>query len=267
MHRDPSRVAVIGYGAMARSLIASLLGNAGSVKIGAVLLHPGATAITARGLEVFNNVGDLLAWRPSLVVECASHQAVRESVSPFLAAGIDTVIASIGSLSDAGLRERLEAAARSGGSRLVVASGAIGGLDVLRAAKIAGLDEVTYTGVKPPAAWKGTPAEQAFDLDALDRPTVIFGGNAAEASILFPKNANVTAAVALAGIGFAETSVTLVADPDASGNSHRVSAKGAFGNVEITLNNKPLPDNPKTSWLAALSIEQTLVRQFAHLES
>ena len=70
----------------------------------------------------------------------------------------------------------------------------------------------------------------------------------------------------LAGIGFADTKVTLVADPHASGNTHKVNAAGAFGRFEISLENKPLPDNPKTSWLAALSVEQALHRHFQRIE-
>ncbi|HVR54655.1 MAG TPA: aspartate dehydrogenase, partial [Pseudorhodoferax sp.] len=172
---------------------------------------------------------------------------------------------SVGALGDAALRAEIEEAARAGGGRPLVASGAIGGLDALRAARAsgaAGLHSVRYTGRKPPLAWAGTPAEARCDLAAVREPTVVFEGHAAEAARAFPKNANVTAAVALAGIGFERTAVTLVADPGVTANVHELQATGAFGSLSLQLANAPLPDNPKTSWLAALSIEAALHAHF-----
>ncbi|MDX3976400.1 aspartate dehydrogenase [Shinella sp.] len=265
MKNDAKRVAVIGFGAMAQSLKDSLRGSGSGIEIAATLV-PHDLTVTHDGVEVFHDIASLLAWGPSVVVECASHEAVRNTVPPLLRAGIDVIVVSIGSLGDADLLLSLETAASAGGSRLTVASGAIGGLDVLRSAKIAGLESVVYTGTKPPSAWNGTPAEQKVDLASLQDATVIFEGNAAEASRQYPKNANVTAAVALAGVGFENTKVTLVADPHARGNTHKVNASGAFGKFEISLENKPLPDNPKTSWLAALSVEQALHRHFQRIE-
>ena len=265
MGNDARKVAVIGFGAMARSLDRSLRASRSGIAVSATLV-PHDLAVGHDGIEVFHDVAALIAWGPSVVVECASHEAVRVSVPPLLRAGIDVIVASIGSLGDTGLLATLERAAEDGGSRLTLASGAIGGLDVLRSAKIAGLAHVAYTGTKPPSAWKGTPAERSIDLAGLREPAVIFEGNAADAALHYPKNANVTAAVALAGIGFADTRVTLVADPHADGNTHKVSAAGAFGRFEILLENRPLPDNPKTSWLAALSVEQALHRHFQRIE-
>ncbi|MGY5808926.1 aspartate dehydrogenase [Rhizobium sp. LEGMi198b] len=268
MHKDPKKIAIIGFGAMARSLQASLANSGDDFEIRATLL-PEEFRVAAdipQSVNAFGSVDELLEWRPSLVVECASHEAVHDAVPSLLAAGVDVVVVSIGSLSDASLLTKLEAAAKSGKSRLTVASGAIGGLDVLRSAKIAGLSNVVYTGSKPPAAWKGTPADEQFDLTSLTERTVIFDGNAAGAAKLYPKNANVTAAVALAGVGFEETRVTLIADPGSASNTHQVEAEGAFGRFSIVLENRPLPDNPKTSWLAALSIEQCITRHFQNIE-
>lgn len=267
MAKDAKKIAVIGYGAMAKSLRASLQAHS-EFDLTAALLPPDVPVEPAdeASIKIFRYVEDLVSWGPSVVVECASHVAVQEYAEPLLNAGIDVIVASIGSLADKEFLAKLEAAASRGGSRLSVVSGAIGGLDVLRSARIAGLNQVIYSGSKPPNAWKGTPADETFDLGALIEPTVIFEGTAAEAARLYPKNANVTAAVALAGVGFDDTKVTLVADPDSKSNRHSVEAVGAFGRFTISLENNPLPDNPKTSWLAALSIEQCLVRQFQNIE-
>lgn len=261
MGHDRSRVAVIGYGAMAKSLATSLKRGAHGISISAALIQSRPPVSSDHDTLFLDSVEALIDWKPALVVECAGYSAVRDAVPRLLAAGIPVVIISIGALADPELRHRLEQASTDSG-QLSLASGAIGGLDVLRSARLAGLDQVAYRGVKPPGAWVGTPAEEAVDLATIAKPAVIFEGNAWQASKLYPKNANVTAAVALAGVGFERTAVTLVADPGATGNLHEVKAQGAFGCFRLELENRPLPDNPKTSWLAALSVERAVVDFF-----
>jgi aspartate dehydrogenase len=256
----------LGFGAMARSLAASLAAGPSGRRLAGFLLPTGVPAEAPEGMIRWTSVDDLIAARPDLVVECATHAAVRETVPRLLAAGIDVVIVSIGALGEPATVARIEEAARRGGARAAAVSGAIGGLDVLRAAALAGLDSVTYVGRKPPAAWTGTPAEQILDLATLAEATVFYEGSAVEAARDYPKNTNVTAAVALAGVGFERTRVRLIADPAAPGNIHELEARGAFGDFRIVLNNKPLPENPKTSWLAALSVEQAVLRRFSPLE-
>lgn len=260
------KLASLGYGAMARSLAASLAAGTSGIRLSGFYLPPELSAGAGPGLTRWTTVEELIAARPDLVVECATHTAVRDTVPRLLEAGIDVVIVSIGALVDAATVARIEAAAKAGKAKAIAVSGAIGGLDVLRAARIAGLDSVTYVGRKPPIAWNGTPAEALLDLDRLATPTTFYEGTATAAARDYPKNTNVTAAVALAGIGFDRTSVRLIADPAATGNTHEVEASGAFGSFHIVLNNKPLPENPKTSWLAALSVEQAVLRHFSALE-
>jgi aspartate dehydrogenase len=92
------------------------------------------------------------------------------------------------------------------------------------------------------------------DLAAIDRSVEFYRGNAGDAARLFPQNANVAATVALAGVGFDATECSLNADPAAPGNVHLIEAEGGFGRLRIEVQGKPLPDNPKTSTLAALSV-------------
>ena len=153
----------------------------------------------------------------------------------------------------------LKAAAAEGKSRILLPAGAIGGLDAIGAMRLGGLDTVRYRSRKPPAAWRGSPAEKVADLDKLTSRTVLYRGSAGEASLLYPQNANVAAAVALAGIGFAATEVELVADPEAPGNVHEIEAEGSAGRFAITLQGKPSRSNPKTSALAALSVARALI--------
>jgi aspartate dehydrogenase len=211
--------------------------------------------------RIIDSVDELLDGDLDLIVECAGHEALANLGPSVLAAGRDLLVASVGALADPSLETLLIDAATAGGGRLRIPSGALGGLDALGAAKLAGLSLVRYESHKAPGAWRGTPAEEKVDLDDVTRPTVIFEGTAREAARLFPKNANVTAAVALAGVGFDRTGVMLFADPHALGNTHRIRAEGDFGQIDVSVTGKTLPTNPKTSMLAPYS----LLRAIANL--
>ena len=131
--------------------------------------------------------------------------------------------------------------------------------------RLMGIDQVEHRIVKPPLAWAGTPADTLCDLDALTTATEFFTANAAETASAFPKNANVAMTTALAGIGPERTQITLVADPAASTNRHELHAHGAFGEMQVTIANQPLPANPKTSAMAALSLARAIKNRVASI--
>jgi len=189
------------------------------------------------------------------VVEAASHEAVREYGEPLLRKGVALIVLSCGALCDDALRRKLERAAERSGALLSVPSGGIGGLDALKAACVAGVEEVTIAVSKPPAAWKGIAyvEKSGVDLDGLREPRVLFDGTAREGVPHFPANVNIAAVLSMAGIGFDKTRLKVVADPALKHNTHYIDIKGRTGNISIKLENVPAPDNPKTAWLACYS--------------
>lgn len=248
-------VAIIGFGAVGQ-YVAGALRQMNEVGAISVLCRPGreAAARTAmgEGIDIATGI-DQLRQAPVCVVDCGGHAALKAHGETVLRSGIDLITVSIGALADDGLASTLESAARGGNARLELVSGAVGAIDALSAARIGGLDSVRYTGRKPPAGWAGSAAEDVLDLAALKDPAVHFEGSAREAAQRYPKNANVAATVALAGLGLDATRATLIADPDAGGNIHEVEAQGAFGKFCFRIQGNPLPDNPKSSALTAMS--------------
>ena len=200
-----------------------------------------------------------------LLVECAGHGAVVAPVLPALSAGTACVMASVGALARPGLAGELEAAALAGGTRLHLVAGAIGAIDALAAARLGGLDGVHYTGIKPALAWRGTPADGPHDLAALAAPALIFDGNAADAALAYPRNANVAATVALAGLGLDATRVRLWAAPQAAANVHQVRVWGRFGDFDFTLRGQALAGNPKPSALTVYSLARAVLNHAAPL--
>lgn len=197
----------------------------------------------------------LLALRPQVVLEAASHEAVREHLVEFLSRGIGVVVLSAGALADDALRHAAERAAEASGALLYVPSGGIGGLDALKTACLGGVDEASIQVAKPPAAWKGIPYVEAkrIALDRLEGPLTLFEGPAREGVPHFPQNVNIAAVLALGGIGLDRTVLKVVADPGLKLNTHTIRVRGRSGAFTVVLENVPAPENPKTSWLACYS--------------
>lgn len=251
------KIAIVGKGAIAGYLRRSLKPDV--AEVAAIVVRPERLQDRPDGDPLWVSSVTGLPSDVSLLVDCAGHTGLAAHGAVALSQGLDVATLSIGALADQTLSEELRAAAQKGNSRLHLASGAIGALDVLRSARIGGLAKVTYTGRKPPTGWKGSPAETVLDLDNLDGTAAThFTGSARNAALQYPKNANVAAAVALAGLGFDDTQVELVADPTVSSNIHEIRAEGAFGECHFTVSGNSLPDNPRSSALAAMSIVATV---------
>jgi len=253
------RVAVLGGGTIARLVLEqSRAGQLPRVEFVALSGRSQRSrgAALAREFKLSFVIGaQLLEQKPDIVLEAASHDAVREHLVSFLEQGISVIVLSAGALTDDRLRRDAEQAAEKSGALLYVPSGGIGGLDALKSACRAGVEEVSIQVAKPPAAWKGIPYVEALgvDLGHLTGPRTLFEGAARDGVPHFPQNVNIAAVLSLAGIGLDKTRLKVVADPSLTLNTHTIRVSGRTGRFTVVLENVPTPDNPKTSWLACCS--------------
>lgn len=254
--RPALRVALLGWGAIARRFAELVVArNPEAIEIVAVGLRRAESEdALPPGARLVTDPADLAACAPDLVVEAAGREAVAQWGEAALACAQGFAVASTSAFCDEALLAGLVATAQAHGSQILIPPGALAGVDGLAAAAALPLDMVVHAIVKPPAAWRGTEAETLCDLDGLAGATTFFEGSAREAACRFPQNANVAVISALAGVGLERTRVALVADPAATRNGHRIRAEGDFGAFEMSIENRPLAGNPKSSEMTALGL-------------
>jgi aspartate dehydrogenase len=231
------KVGIIGCGAIG-TLIAQAVEQK-IVKCDKLILydHKGEKASALKKSLQFpatlvSSVEAMLKLRPTVIIEAASQQAARDYVSRIVAAGVDLIVMSTGALLDLDVQS----------SKVHVPSGAIGGLDALSSAALAGLDEVILTSRKNPKALEMNNKEAKL----------VYEGSAEEAAKLFPREMNVAATLALI-VKPAKVRVQVVSDPKVQRNTHEIQAKWRFGEMFLRFANDPHPQNPHTSALAAWS--------------
>jgi len=259
------RVGLIGCGSIGSAVVKAIASGclpgfelAGIADLGGI---EGATRL-ATNCPFYADVPSLLKIKPDLIVEAASADAVRSFAANIFESGADLMIVSVGALADSEFFGRLIEQAKKKSRRLYIPSGAIGGLDIIKAAVFGGLDECRLTTTKPPKALTGAAyvREQGIKLETIGNATVVFEGTAREAVHAFPQNLNVAATISLAGLGLDRTMVRIIADPAATRNVHEVFVRGNFGEATVRLVNQPSLDNPKSSYLASLSVLASLQR-------
>jgi len=187
------------------------------------------------------------------VVEAASVRAVRQYAEIVLSHGKHLILLSVGALADPAFRNDLIQIAEASGRRIYVPSGAIVGLDNLKVGQISHVKKLLLRTTKSP---------ESLGIQTRER-MLVFQGKSHECIKEFPKNVNVSVALSLA-VG-RDADVELYADPDVERNIHEIEAEGDFGEIYIRVSNVPSPDNPATSYLAALSILTLLRNLERHL--
>jgi aspartate dehydrogenase len=188
-----------------------------------------------------------------IVVEAAPAAVFEQIARAAIEAGRIFVPASVGALLP---RMHLVARAQATGARVIVPTGALLGLDAVRAAAEGPVDSITMVTRKPPGGLAGAPhlKRHSIDVSNLTEPLLVFEGNAFDAAAGFPANVNVAAALALAGIGPMRTRVEIWADPGVNRNIHTIKVEAAAARFTMTIENVPSEDNPRTGKLTTLSM-------------
>jgi aspartate dehydrogenase len=265
---NPVRLAIAGLGAIGSELARRV--DAGEVR-GIVLV-----AVSARdAAKAERNLADLrnppsvvplpaLADHADVVVECAPASLFTGIAEPVLSAGKILVPLSVGAVLD---HPELVTLAEKTGGRIIVPTGALIGLDAVKAVARGTLHSVKLVTRKPPKGLVGAPylLERGIEVDGIKEPRLVFAGSAREAAQGFPANLNVAAALALAGIGPDRTEVEIWADPGVQHNTHTIEVRSDSSDFTMTIRNTPTPENPRTGKITALSVIATLERLTAPL--
>lgn len=254
------RIGLLGCGAIATQIAAAIDSGTIPARLTQIYDSDAARAESlASGLknrpEITANHHLLSSGDVDLIVEAASQQAVRDAALSILQNRRDLMIMSVGALLDESVLQVLTDACAEYGTTVYLPSGAIAGIDGIRAASDE-LDSVELVTTKPPRSLRGA----VDNIDDITEARTVFEGTATQAVSKFPANINVAAILSIAGIGGDRTRVRIVADPKVQRNTHKIVASGAFGRITVSLENVQDPANPKTSRLASLSAIATLRR-------
>lgn len=247
-------IGLIGAGAIAKYLLQEINAKEHKkLKVTSVLVRNEEKYQELEGkydVQLYTELDEFLTSKIDIVVEAAGVKAV-EQLLPEVVKKKDSIVISVGALVDEALLGEIQQLAEEHQRTVHLPSGAIGGLDLLQNANVKSIKRVTLTTRKP---------AHSLIEERITEEKTIFEGKAKDAIKLFPKNINVSIVLSLAGLGIDDTTVRLIADPHIEKNIHQIDIEGEFGEASISVKNNPLPSNPKTSYLAAMSILGTLER-------
>jgi len=256
------KLGMLGCGCIGSQISREVDANKVPLVVSAVCdAEPGRAESLADSLDAQPEVCSLdeLPGHSDIVLESASGDAVPLIVEACIGAGTDILVMSVGGLLQ---RPDLFDRVRDSGIRIEIPSGALAGLDAVRAANEGEIRSVMLVTRKPPAGLRGAPylQKKGVDVDSMSKPMTIFDGPATEAVRAFPQNVNVAAALSFAGIGPERTRVRVIADPTAETNTHEIVVEADCGRIVARTENRPSPANPRTSHLAVLSALYALRR-------
>jgi aspartate dehydrogenase len=249
------KVAIAGLGAIGLKLARALDAGVPGLELVAVSARDHAKAeANVRGFRAppkIVPIADLA--QADIVVEAAPAAVFEEIARAAIGAGRIFVPSSVGALLP---RMHLVDEARRTGARIIVPTGALLGLDAVRAAAEGEVSSVTIETRKPPRGLAGAPYldQHGIDVTAIETATRVFKGNAFDAAAGFPANVNVAAALALAGIGPERTMVEIWADPGVTRNTHTIRVEAAAARLTMTIENVPSEENPRTGRITPLSV-------------
>jgi aspartate dehydrogenase len=252
----PLRVAIAGFGAIGKVVAQHLDRGIEGMTLVAVSARDVARA--ERAMAGFAQPVPVLplarlADEADIIVECAPAAVFRDIVEPALAQGRAVIVLSCGALLD---NFDLVDLARRQRGRILVATGALLGLDAVAAAAVGGISQVHMITRKPPNGLEGAPylIANGISVDGLNAPKRVFEGTARDAARGFPANVNVAAALSLAGIGPDRTTIEIWADPGVNRNMHRIEVEAEAARFAFEIENVPSVENPRTGRMTPLSV-------------
>lgn len=249
-------VGIVGLGAIGMHLARALDAGVPGLKLAAVAVRDRDRAVAAmkgfRDRPLVLSI-EKLPRECDIIVEAAPAAVFEEVATAAIEAGCIFMPASCGALLP---RMHLVERAKETGARIIIPTGALLGLDAVRAAAEGEVASVTIETRKPPGGLVGAPylIEHAISLEGLTEAKLVFKGNAFDAARGFPANVNVAAALALAGVGPERTMVEIWADPGVTRNTHTIRVDAAAARLTMTIENVPSAENPKTGMITPLSI-------------
>ena len=250
------KVGIAGYGAIGKVVGESLdRGIDGLELIGVCVRNKerGHLRMSSLNKTVPVMSAKKLAHTCDVIVECVPKEGFNSIAVPAL--NEDKILVTV---SAAGIIANPETVkiAQSGKGRIILATGALLGLDAVRAASESELKEVVMVTRKPPNALAGAPhlVKNDISVTGLNAPKLVFNGSAREGAEGFPANVNVAAALGLAGIGPDKTKLEIWADPNLSRNTHSIRVVADSANFEMSIENVQSEEKPGTGKITALSV-------------
>lgn len=263
------RIGIVGCGAIGSRLAQSIKKELNAKCVLSALFDidlakSAALAKQLRSPQVFRKTLEETLHHADLIVEAVSSPHTPDIIRKILNANKHVLVVSVGALLNA---PRLFDLAKKKGRALIVPSGAVAGIDAIKAAAQAGIKKITLVTRKPPAGLRGNLyiARKGIDLRKIVCETVVFDGPVNKAVEAFPQNINVAATLSIASKVGNKLRVRIITSPEYKRNMHEVEATGEFGKIVTRTENVPCPDNPRSSYLAVLSARQALEQFCEHM--
>lgn len=266
------KIGIVGCGAIGSSLAkAAAKEMSGQAKLTAFYdIEPGKSKKLSESISkninlAVNSLKQLIA-KSDLVIESAAGNSSWGIAKEALINGRDVLIMSVGGI--VGHFKELYSLAVKYNSRVYIPSGAIAGIDALKAANAGGIKNVTLITRKNPVSFKGVKfvEDKGVILDEIKEDTVLFSGTATDAVKYFPQNINVAGILSIAGVGPDKTKVKIIASPSINKNIHEITIESRAGVIFTRTENILHPDNPKTSYLAVMSAVAVLKQILAPIK-
>jgi len=249
-------VGIAGFGTIGKVIGKALDDGISGLKL--IAVTSGNLEKAKRNMQNFANPAPVVSAeelinRADIIVECAPTSAFMSVAEPSLRQGKILVTVSGAAILQ---NPNIVDTAKSHGGKIVLATGALLGLDAVRAAAQGDIYSVKMVTRKPPTSLLKAKyvIENDINLSNLSQPLRLFKGSAREGAEQFPSNVNVAAALGLAGIGADETQLEIWADPTKERNTHNIKVDACSASFELTIENVPTIENPGTGRITALSV-------------